>query len=89
MPSSSADPTTIKHKFLVGYQGWCAARLNPYLTVSHTPQRRFYCHGDGEPVGPGENALSSSLLFDRHTSSNQVITAGYTGLHILSLTVDT
>ncbi|KAH9964609.1 hypothetical protein BC827DRAFT_1265868 [Russula dissimulans] len=32
-----ADPTTIKNKFLVGYQGW------------------FYCHGDGEPVGPGHH----------------------------------
>ncbi|KAI0248087.1 hypothetical protein BJV78DRAFT_1285053 [Lactifluus subvellereus] len=37
MPSFSADPMTIKNKFLVGYQGW------------------FYCHGDGEPVGPGHH----------------------------------
>ncbi|KAH9177122.1 hypothetical protein EDB89DRAFT_2205217 [Lactarius sanguifluus] len=32
-----ADPTTIKNKFMVGYQGW------------------FYCHDDGEPVGPGHH----------------------------------
>ncbi|KAF8261524.1 hypothetical protein EI94DRAFT_1889880 [Lactarius quietus] len=32
-----ADPTTLKNKFMVGYQGW------------------FYCHDDGEPVGPGHH----------------------------------
>ncbi|KAH9075652.1 hypothetical protein EDB83DRAFT_2515354 [Lactarius deliciosus] len=32
-----ADPTTMKNKFMVGYQGW------------------FYCHDDGEPVGPGHH----------------------------------
>src|SRR6266576_6716543 len=39
-----------------------------YLAVSYSPQHRFYCQGDGEPVGPGENALPSpSLPFSTDT----------------------
>lgn len=33
--------------------------LMPYLALSHSPESRFNCHGDGEPVGPGEHALPS------------------------------
>ena len=54
--SSSADPTTIKNKFLVGYQGWCAPFSPLFNYVPHLLDFRFYCHGDGEPVGPGEKA---------------------------------
>jgi len=39
-----------------------AQTISPYHVRSHTSSSRFYCHGDGEPVGPGENASPPCLV---------------------------
>src|SRR5712672_691187 len=46
-----------------------AQTISPYHVRSHTSSSRFYCHGDGEPVGPGENASPPCLVpKGRHVS---------------------
>ena len=88
--SSSADPTTIKNKFLVGYQGWCAGRSHPYLTVSHPLDLGSIATGMASLWGPVRTRYHPFLAtFDRHASPNQVIMAGYIGSRTLFLTVGT
>ena len=34
------------------------------LTLTPSLKHRFYCHDDGEPVGPGMPSLHCSIIFD-------------------------
>ena len=74
---SSADPSTIQNKFMVGYQGWYVFlvqhKISPEGETSliliafffFKKKKRFTCPGDGEPVSPGEftNLFQLSYLY--------------------------
>jgi hypothetical protein len=92
--SSSADPTTIKKKFLVGYQGWWAGSSHlsiwPFLTFLDSGSIVTGMGRMASLWGPVRMHYYPFLApFDRQASPNQVIMAGYIGSHTLSLTVGT